>query len=59
MYFLPYFKLNEDDSDDKNKLFVNYPKSDPVLAKINRFIYPIYYGEDAFLGTSSLFEVVH
>ncbi|WP_347116615.1 hypothetical protein [Streptococcus thermophilus] len=46
--FLPYFKLNEDDSDDKNKLFVNYPKSDPVLAKINRFIYPIYYGEDAF-----------
>lgn len=46
--FLPYFELNEDDSDDKNKLFVNYPKSDPVLAKINRFIYPIYYGEDAF-----------
>lgn len=46
--FLPYFELNEDDSDDENKLFVNYPKSDPVLAKINRFIYPIYYGGDAF-----------
>ena len=46
--FLPYFELGEDDSDDKNKLFVKYPKEDPVLAQINKFIYPIYYGGLAF-----------
>ena len=41
--FLPYFDLGEDDSDDTNKLFVKYPKEEPVLKQIFKFIYPLYY----------------